>query len=428
MTQRILLLLEGGDVTVLLKHLAGLRVGDRVAAARVVADLATQADGGARLQFFAGVAFSRAARLPDPLDPEQAVALLARQPAAVDVVVHAVPHSMSVLAGLAPDRDRTMLEDLVLLASQRALERVLLSERLVRWGPFGLQTAEDFAVLQVLHRTTPGLELREGLPAADLHVHNLLVAALLRGHLLPVDRSGLLRVRSQLQAIALEELASLVREHGFQVVRQSARAGRANWQLEGVPADLLKGTRGRDDPTGRASRAASRSAEGSRVRPVELPDVTYAVISSHGDLRFASVPSRAVLRDEDGVQVLYHNGPWDAAHDEIGGPCRSVDRSRIGSGLMAWVSDESLLRPADYPPNDVGGKMVNVLRDFAEPGAEALPWAGPIVITAAEDLTEGPLCGAIPPLDDEQRELIVQAHKAATGDPSSMLIVDDDFE
>jgi hypothetical protein len=422
--------LEGGDMTVLMRRLQGLRIDDRRAAAGAVVDLATAADGGARLQFIAGTALSRAARLPDPIDPEHAVGLLARQPTAIDVVVHAVPHSVSALAGLtADDHERGMLENLVLLASQRALEHVLLAEPLVRWGPFGLKAAEDFAVLQILHRTTPGLEFREGLPAPDLHVHNVLVAALLGGHLLPIDRHGLLRVRTRLLAIALDELASLVQERGFEVVRLAVPADRINWRLAGVPTGLPKGIRRRTEH-GPPVRAVSEPILGERTRdqPVELPDVTYAVISPQGHLRFASVSSRAVLRHEDNIQVLYHNGPWDAAHDEIGGPCRSVDRSRIGSGLMAWVSDESLLRPADYPANEVGARTLNALRDFAQPGAEAIPWAGPIVITATEDLTEGPLCGAIPPLDDEQRALIVEAHKAAIGDSSSMLFVDDAFE
>ena len=69
---------------------------------------------------------------------------------------------------------------------------------------------------------------------------------------------------------------------------------------------------------------------------MDLPDVTYAVLSDDGELRFRSIPSRAILRGG------------------VGGLCHRVARSRIGSGLLASVADECLLQPDHYPlrPDD----------------------------------------------------------------------------
>jgi hypothetical protein len=166
------------------------------------------------------------------------------------------------------------------------------------------------------------------------------------------------------------------------------------------------------------------AAQLARELPPDLPEaITYAVLTADGELRFADVPSRAELRDGE----LFHNGPWDAAIEEIGGKGRRVRvaRSGIGNHLLAWVADESLLRPDLYPANTVGGRTVNILRDIADEGAEALPWAGPIVITQSEDLRPPPWCGFIWPLDEEQRWLIAEAYRAALGDSTSMLYTDD---
>ncbi|HLH70022.1 MAG TPA: hypothetical protein VKY90_13610 [Candidatus Dormibacteraeota bacterium] len=93
---------------------------------------------------------------------------------------------------------------------------------------------------------------------------------------------------------------------------------------------------------------------------------------------------------------------------------------------MAWVADEAWLRPRDYPPNPIGGRTLDLLRGLDWPGVEPEAWAGTIVVTTAEDLSPGRWCGAIWPLDDEQRWLIVEAHRAARGDPDSVLFSDED--
>jgi hypothetical protein len=89
---------------------------------------------------------------------------------------------------------------------------------------------------------------------------------------------------------------------------------------------------------------------------------------------------------------------------------------------MAWIADESLIRPADNPANPLGGRVVNLVQGYQSAvEADEKRRAGPIVITAAEDLVEGEWCGAIWPLDEEQCWLIADAHRATYGDSSSML-------
>jgi hypothetical protein len=157
--------------------------------------------------------------------------------------------------------------------------------------------------------------------------------------------------------------------------------------------------------------------------------ISYAVLTVDGRLLFEKTVSNPEFRDG----TLYHNGPWDAAIAAIGGPCRSLARERIGEGLMAWVADESLLRPDDYPRNGIGGRTLNILIDFERQGFSATtvtepddrPWAGPIVITSIEDRGRDRWCGFIWPLDDDQEWLIREAWRAATGDDLSLLYTDD---
>jgi hypothetical protein len=112
-----------------------------------------------------------------------------------------------------------------------------------------------------------------------------------------------------------------------------------------------------------------------------FPDtITFAVLTVDGQLRFDSTPSNPEFKEEGGWVTLYHHGPWDAIRETIGGPCPRLDRAWIGNGLIAWVSDESLLRPDAYPPNEIGGRTVNILTAFAQ-GIDAEPsndpWVGP---------------------------------------------------
>jgi hypothetical protein len=162
-----------------------------------------------------------------------------------------------------------------------------------------------------------------------------------------------------------------------------------------------------------------------------MPDsITYAVLGVDGKLLLEETPSRPEFREG----TLYHNGPWDAAIQAIGGPCRSVARTPIGNGLMAWVADESLLRPDAYPENVIGGRTVNILvgfaeqewRDLQEPVVEPDDrWAGPIVVTQTEELGHDRWCGFIWPLDEDQEWLIREVWLAATGDDSRSLYTED---
>jgi hypothetical protein len=163
----------------------------------------------------------------------------------------------------------------------------------------------------------------------------------------------------------------------------------------------------------------------------KLPDtITYAVLTVDGDLRFDGAPSNPEFRDEDGWVTLYHHGPWDAIRETIGGPCRRLDRVPIGNGLMAWVSGESLVRPDAYPPNEIGGRTLNILVAFGQ-GIDTRPsddpWGGTIVITPLEDRSHDRMCGFIWPLDDEAQWLIREAWRAASGDDMSTLY-DEDLE
>jgi hypothetical protein len=161
----------------------------------------------------------------------------------------------------------------------------------------------------------------------------------------------------------------------------------------------------------------------------DFPDtITYAVLTVDGELRFDSTPSNPKFKDEGGWVTLYHHGPWDAIRETMGGPWRRLDRAWIGNGLIAWVSDESLLRPDAYPLNEVGGRTVNILAAFArgidaEPSDD--PWGGTIVITGAEDHGHDRWCGFIWPLAEEQEWLIREAWRAASGDDMSTLYTDD---
>ena len=170
----------------------------------------------------------------------------------------------------------------------------------------------------------------------------------------------------------------------------------------------------------------------SRERAAEeMPDtITFAVLTVDGRLRIDTAPSNPEFRE----RTLYHNGPWDAITEVIGGPCRTMARTPIGKGLMAWVSDESLLRPDAYPSNEIGGRTINILAQFALEsfygdrfdGIEfQREWGGTIVITSIEDRGDDRWCGFIWPLDEEEEWLITQAHLAAIGDDSSVLYIDD---
>ncbi len=66
-------------------------------------------------------------------------------------------------------------------------------------------------------------------------------------------------------------------------------------------------------------------------------------------------------------------------------------------------------------------RLVPALSDLPTQKAKDLPWSGPIVITATEDLAPGEWCGAVWPLDEEQRWLIQEAFRAANADSGSML-------
>lgn len=168
--------------------------------------------------------------------------------------------------------------------------------------------------------------------------------------------------------------------------------------------------------------------------PVALEDVTYAVLTTDGELHFKSVPSRASIRtDKSGFKEVYQPEPFDAAQAAIGGPHPQADRADIGNGMFAWVSGVSLRRPDAYPVNEIGGRTVNILCEYAGGGTST--WAGPIVITARyTEIGHGHGLGddvhgyIIEPLDHDQEQLIREAYRAAHGDIGSLLIYEDDVD
>jgi hypothetical protein len=169
--------------------------------------------------------------------------------------------------------------------------------------------------------------------------------------------------------------------------------------------------------------------------PVELEDVTYAVLTTDGELHFKSTPSRAYVRAEaSGFKEVYQPGPFDAAEAAIGGPHPRADRAEIGNGLFAWVSGVSLRRPDAYPVNEIGGRTVDILNEYAG-GSGTGAWAGPIVLTAkytevrARHRLGDDVHGyIIEPLDHEQKSLICEAYRAALGDIGSLLIYEEDAD
>ena len=158
------------------------------------------------------------------------------------------------------------------------------------------------------------------------------------------------------------------------------------------------------------------------------------MLTTDGELHFKSVPSRASVRtDSSGFNDVHQPEPFDAAMAAIGGPHPQSDRAEIGNGLFAWVSGESLRQPDAYPVNEIGGRTVNILCEFAGGGTRT--WAGPIVITATYSEV-GPGHGLgndvhgyiIEPLDQDQEQLIREAYRAAHGDIGSLLIYDEDAD
>jgi hypothetical protein len=114
--------------------------------------------------------------------------------------------------------------------------------------------------------------------------------------------------------------------------------------------------------------ALDRGRDQGGETAVDLPDVTYAVLTVGGELRFGRTPSN----------------------------------------LTAFETMR-------YPGNHYQAQ------DLDEP-----QWAGAIVITTTEDQRPGERCGVIWPLDNDQLWLIREAYRAALGDTDSMLYLDDD--
>lgn len=167
----------------------------------------------------------------------------------IDVTLSPAPKSVSVLWALGDWRLRAVLEEAVILASNRAIGRMLEEQPLGRErygrGPNDVRAVPlgDYVGVQVLH-TTARLARGARVPDPQLHVHNVLMGGVTAaGRLRAIDSRAVLRYRTELDAEARGHLAEILRRLGFEIARREVRdergrVQRIEWEIAGVPAEL----------------------------------------------------------------------------------------------------------------------------------------------------------------------------------------------
>lgn len=170
----------------------------------------------------------------------------------IDLTVSPAPKSVSVLWALGNDKLRYELERMVGLSVNRAVNRMLEDVPLVRerYGPgqhdVRRVVVEDHIGVQVLHSTARLAEGASGVPDPQLHVHNVLIAAVdAAGKLRAFESRAIHQHRAELDAEAQGYLVEMLRARGFQIEWTLARKStgalqRVAWEIKGVPAGLVK--------------------------------------------------------------------------------------------------------------------------------------------------------------------------------------------
>src|SRR5215472_10108325 len=165
---------------------------------------------------------------------------------AIDVTVSPAPKSVSVLWALADRETRHEIERMVWVAADLAIA-ALMRKPLVRQR-FGRgkndlrhEAMPDIIGVQTLHTTARLSERGDGVPDPQLHVHSLLIGAVdAAGRLRALDSRQLMVHQSEIDARASATLAEMLRLRGFSIVRNTDDRGRVSWELDEVPAALLR--------------------------------------------------------------------------------------------------------------------------------------------------------------------------------------------
>jgi len=130
------------------------------------------------------------------------------------------------------------------------------------------------------------------------------------------------------------------------------------------------------------------------------PTVTYAVITSTGELRMHTVDNRISL-DEWGTP--YQNGLWAAVHDDVDPHRGEVNGVALDGDMRAKIADAAEHDPENHPPNPVASAVLIML------GHEPRHWSGTIAIVGQEEDDNGITAS----LTSEQRKVITEAYWSA---------------
>src|SRR5438876_5834693 len=113
---------------------------------------------------------------------------------------------------------------MVAQASDRAVMRMLREQPFVRKGANGEvehHRAEDFVAVSALHTTARMTAKGRGVPDPQLHLHYLLIGALVAsGQLRALDSKVLADYQAELAAEASGHLAEMLRQRGFEIERR----------------------------------------------------------------------------------------------------------------------------------------------------------------------------------------------------------------
>jgi conjugative relaxase-like TrwC/TraI family protein len=165
---------------------------------------------------------------------------------AIDVTLSPAPKSVSVLWALADRETRHEIERMVWLAADFAIAS-LMRKPLVRQR-FGRgrndvrhEAMEDIVGVQTLHTTARLSERGDGVPDPQLHVHSLLIGAVdAGGQLRALDSRQMMLHQREIDARASATLAEMLRLRGFPIARTVDDRGQVTWQLDGIPATVLR--------------------------------------------------------------------------------------------------------------------------------------------------------------------------------------------
>src|SRR5437660_2867008 len=165
---------------------------------------------------------------------------------AIDVTVSPAPKSVSVLWALADRETRHEIERMVWLSADFAtaslMRKPLIRQRFGRGrNDVRHEAMEDIIGVQTLHTTARLSERGDGVPDPQLHVHSLLIGAVdAAGQLRALDSRQMMLHQREIDARASATLAEMLRLRGFPIVRSVDERGRVSWELDEIPAAVLR--------------------------------------------------------------------------------------------------------------------------------------------------------------------------------------------